>query len=172
MGNQQERLIAQARLAMLFDTEGYITMRVAQRMKHRDMNLTPLVAFSNTDAGLIEWAADTLDQLEVPRYVQWVKPHGIGKLPQGRVSILGLLRVKSLLPHIRPFLIVKYRQADLLHDFIQSRLSHIHGTVYTQEELDIANGIRDLNVKGRGWRPVSSTTTCSAADQLRDRLKI
>lgn len=170
MGNQQERLIAQVRLAMLYDTEGWISMNVIQRMKHRVASLVPVIGVTNTNVGLVDWTADVLEQLDVPRYVQWVEPHGIGKLAQGRVTVAGLLRVKQLLPHIRPFLIVKGKQADLLKEFIESRLSTPGSTPYTERELEIANEIRGKNTKGRGWRPISSTTLRDAADELRRKL--
>lgn len=172
MGNQQERLTAQVRLAMLYDTEGYITMAVTKRGPNRNLSLVPLIAVSNTSVTLVEWAASALEYLGVGRYVQWNKPHGIGKLAQGRVTVQGLLRVQDLLPNIRPYLIVKQKQADLLHEFIGSRLAAGPKDSYTDRELDIANQIRSLNTKGKGWRPVSSTTTRDATVELRKHLTV
>src|SRR5882672_6189098 len=90
LGNQQERLVAQARLAMLFDCEGWISIYVLQRSKIRPFDMALTIGFNNTSRELIEWAASTLESLEVPHYVWWAKaPHGIGKIKQGRVLING-----------------------------------------------------------------------------------
>jgi hypothetical protein len=179
LDNQQERLVRQAQLAMLFDCEGYITVRVVNRatkVKQRNIDISPIVGMSNVSHELIDWTADALEKLGVPRYVWWSKKHGgpWEKHLQGRVLVYGFKRVEVLLPLIRPFLIVKGKQADLLQRFIDLRMIAWSGGSrqrdYSEEELQLANTIRDLNVKGYGWRPVSSTSLRDGSEQLRRKL--
>lgn len=170
MDNQQERLVQAARLAMLIDTDGFVTMRVVRRKRDRMQNLSPDVGITNTNKDLIEWASSTLQFLGIPAYVRWTVPHGIGKLPQGRVTVLGMKRVEKLLPVITPWLIAKKSQATKLAEFITLRLAAPHKAAYSAKELELANEARGLNTKGRGWRPVSSTTTRDAAVEMREHL--
>lgn len=156
MDNQQERQVAEARLAMLYDTEGTISLRVVRRSRDRDLSIVPYIQFSNTDVGLIEWAVDTLKALNVGCYVQWVKPHGVGKLAQGRVIVAGLLRVKTLIPHLKPWMLVKGRNLDRVEEFINSRLSH-SSDPYTDREMELANQCRSYK-GGAKRQPVSSET--------------
>ena len=159
MGNQQERQVAEARLAMFFETEGYFTIRAIKRGKDRPYDLKPIVGVTNTSKDLIEWAASTLDEMNVGRYVQWVKPHGLGKLPQGRVLVEGLKRVETFLPILRPWMLVKTRQADLIKEFIDSRVDNMGD--YTQHEIDIANEVRQMAAKGpKAALLESSETLC------------
>lgn len=153
MGNQQERLIAAARLAMLIDAEGWISFRVVRRSIHRRLNIVPIVAITNTDVAMIEWARDTLDALGISPYVQWVKPGRhedvvVGKLMQGRVIVQGFLRLKALLPLIRPWLIIKHRQADAINAFISSRMAADVRAPYSRDELILVDEVRRMRSKG------------------------
>lgn len=156
MDNQQERLLASARLAMLIDTEGTISFRFVQREKHRPYSIVPYIQFTNTDVEIVEWGAEALELLKVGRYVQWVNPHGIGKLTQGRVIVLGILRVQDLIPHIKPFLIAKRSNLEAVEEFINSRLSHPNEP-YTERELELFDKTRKF--KGGSKRQVKSSTT-------------
>lgn len=172
MGNQQERLVAAARLAMLFDTDGFITMRVVQRGKQRAYNVRPDCGAVNTSHALIEWAVAALRSLGVPCHVTYVdySKWNPNRQPQWRLLVTGLKRVLRLLPHIRPYLVVKTQQADLLAEFIASRLSKPLKSLYSDRELEIANAVRGLNCnKGGAWRPVSSESIRQAVE-LREQL--
>jgi hypothetical protein len=175
MGNQQERLVSQVRLAMLLDCEGWISIRVLQRSKVRPFDMVPIVGMNNTSRAMVDWAASALESLEVPRYVWWGKASGFGKLPTGRVLVEGYRRVTKILPLIRPYLIIKGAQADLVSEFIalrEERWKNAPGSrSYSDRELELANAVRDLNTKGYGWRPVSSTSLREGSViQLRKKL--
>jgi hypothetical protein len=160
MDNQQERLDA-ARLAMFFDTDGCISMRVSQRMKHRAANVTPYALLVNTSRPLCIWAHQALERLQIPHYCQFIDmqkyiPNRC-RMPQGRITILGLNRVPKLLDAIGPYLVAKKQQAELLAEFCCSRLAQVKKSKYTDRELEIANTIRSLNSNKSGaWRPISS----------------
>lgn len=173
IGNQQERsVIDAARLAMLFDTDGFITMRVTQRMKNRAANVTPEIGAVNTCHALIDWAVAALESFGVTCYrqtIDWTKyKWSRSRLPQSRLSILGIRRSIKIIPIIRPYLIAKGRQADLLEEFALSRLSKNHNSLYTDRELECANEARSLNSnKGGAFRPISSTSIRQARELQR-----
>lgn len=170
LGNQQERLVRCARLATVIDCEGFITIRTIQRSRIRPLDIYPVVRVTNTDAAMINFVADCVEALGIGRYVWWGKPTGFGKRPMGMVAIEGLKRASALIPHIRPFLITKARQADLVMEFSNLRKLAWTGDsrrrVYSERELEIANAVRSLQTKGAGWRPVSSTSKRDATEQL------
>lgn len=168
MGNQQET-VAAARLAMLFDTEGTITMRVQQKSRRRPANMVPIVHAVNTDKGLIDWAAEALTLFNVAHYIYTFDPTRTNiraRLIQHRIVILGMKRVAKLLPVIMPFLIVKRQQATWLSEFIESRQGR-YNEAYNELELSIANNVRALNQnknRAKAWRPISSETLCQARE--------
>lgn len=174
MGNQQERwAVDAARLAMLFDTDGCITMRVVQRMKNRVANVTPYVGAVGTYHNLIEWATETLRSMGVPTYIMRIEMARYNKAcqPQSRLTIQGMKRVAKVLPIIRPYLIAKPQQADLLQEFINLRMARPHKAMYSDRELDIANEIRSLNSnKGGAFRPISSESI-RRTQEMREHLK-
>lgn len=171
MGNQQERLDA-ARLAMLFDTDGWVTIRVLQRAKNRYANLVPLVAAVSTTPVIIDWAAEACTRLGVARHIAHISPSKYeyckGNLDQRRLTVQGHKRVVKILPLVIPFLLAKRRQAELLLEFVNSRLAAGHHATYTERELEIANMIRGLNSnKGGNFRPVSSETVRATRELTR-----
>src|SRR5882724_2982384 len=173
MGNQQERLDA-ARIAMLLDTDGWVSIRVLQRSKVRVANLTPYCGAVNTSPELMEWAADAMTRLGIPRYVQHVNvakyEYAKGNKAQIRVLVNGLRRVQSLLKLVTPYLVAKQKQAILLMEFIESRLAASLKAAYTERELQLANEIRALNSnKGGNFRPISSETV-RAAQEMKSML--
>lgn len=174
LGNQQERQVLLARLAMVFDCEGYITLRTQQRSKTRPMDITPVVCMNNVDRTFIEWVAAALEALEVGHWVYWLKPTGYGKRQIAKVTVEGVQRVGKLLPLLRPYLIVKAKQADLVLEFVAARQQAWMGDsrrrAYSDREVDIANEIRHFAQKGKRWMPVSSTSKRDAADQLRTHM--
>lgn len=161
MDNQQERAVDAARLAMLLDTDGWLTMSVRQRDKARVANLQPYAGAVGTIIPLIDWAADAFERVGVPRYVQTIKRsqyvYAKGHKDQKRIVIQGLKRVQTLLTVVMPYLIGKHRQGELLQEFIESRLAKPHKADYSERECEIANEVRSLNSnKGGSWRPISS----------------
>jgi hypothetical protein len=175
MGNQQERWeVNAARLAMLLDTDGCISMRVLQRAKTRVANLRPEISAVGTYFSLIEWASSTLKEMGVPHHVQtvdWSKyTWSRSRLPQKRLTVIGLMRVNKLIPIVLPYLIAKTQQGHLLKEFIESRLAQPHKAEYTDRDLEIANKIRSLNSnKGGAWRPISSESI-RATREMREHL--
>ena len=160
MDNQQERLVIQAQLAMLIDCEGSISMRLAQPDKtRRRRRIVPQVTVSNTSQSLLDWLQKAQLLLGFPMYIQWVKAHGLGKLPQWRMTIKGVERVSKFLPLIEDFLVIKNRKAALLKEFITSRQAAKKTDPYSDRELEIAIDVRTAPSKGKSWQPKSSETT-------------
>src|ERR1700690_887332 len=102
MDNQQERLTDLVRLAMLFDTEGCISMRVAQKGKNRWGSVIPYASVVNTSDALMYWTHAAMTRLEVPHHIQHIKIYKSAgmRLPQTRITIIGFKRVQKLLPLI------------------------------------------------------------------------
>lgn len=159
MGNQQERQLTQARLAMLYDCEGYITLRMVQPDKHRKQGrIVPIICVSNTSQKLLDWVTAAFAMLELPHYIQWTKAHGLGKLPQWRLTVQGVGRVSKLLPHLIPYLVIKLENALLVQEFVTSRLQAKVTDSYSDRELNLALTARGLAQKGKHWEPESSET--------------
>jgi hypothetical protein len=174
MGNQQERSVADvARLAMFYDTDGSISMRIIQRANNRVGGLTPTLSLVNTNKPLMDWVESVLLGWGIPYYITIAKVRGISRLPQTRIWVHGMKRVSKLLPIITPYLIAKKEQAELIAQFMASRLANKNPKApYTSNELIVANKIRALNSgkgKGNKFRPISSETV-RAAQELQDRL--
>lgn len=168
MDNQQERLVACARLAMLIDTEGTATIRVLQRAKERNGNMVPILEAVNTSKPLMEWMHSTLASLGVPSYFFTFDPRRFNprcSRVQHRVTIQGMKRVEKAIPFLLPFMIVKKGQMELIAEFIEHRRSVPKNTCYSDRDYEIANQVRALNDNKSGaWRPVSSETVRQARE--------
>lgn len=187
LGNQQENedalktftveeaKLASARLAMFFDTDGFITIQVRQMHGVRDASVFPHMGLVNTSQALIEWADESLHRMVCAHYLKWFTVDQMkgskARKPQGRIVIQGLHRCLDLLSYIQPYLVGKRRQGELVMEFIQSRLQADHKARYSDRELEIANEIRSLNSNKSGeWRPISSETV-RRTSELRAHLK-
>lgn len=182
LGNQQENEIAltAARLAMFFDTDGFVTIQVRQKIRRkgqivRDAVMFPHLGLVNTSAPLIEWAHAAFERLEIAHYLKWFSVDQMkgsrARRPQGRIVIQGLRRVDKLLPYLLPFLVGKQRQGQIVREFIDRRLAASPKATYADRDLELANEVRALNSNKSGeWRPISSETLCRTAE-LRQHLQ-
>lgn len=171
MDNQQERLVIQAQLAMLIDCEGSISMRLAQPDKHRRQGrVVPQITVSNTSELLLTWLQEVQSKFGFPMYIQWVKAHDLGKLPQWRMTIKGIERVSKFLPLIKDSLIIKKDKAVLVEEFIKLRKAAKKTDPYSNRELEIAIKVRKNPSKGISWQPKSSETT-RQIEEFRETVK-
>lgn len=175
--NQQENgaVLDAARLAMFVDTDGWITMNVRQKGIDRDCMIQPIIGLVNTSDILAEWAHDALKRLNAPAYFHRYDFSGYKGSKswqvQNRVQITGMRRVMRVLPWILPFLVAKRRQAEVMFEYCQRRLSQPHKAKYEDIDLEQANEIRALNCNKTGaWRPVSSESI-RQTHELRKELK-
>lgn len=134
MGNQQERL---AYLAGVIDGEGWVGATV-----YKD-SIRPTVCVHIVAP---DWA-DALDRIVrecgLPSYVCHFKN-------SSRWGISGIKRVSRFIPEVRPFLVNKTEQADLLMELCEERLKrHYHTRQITDREWGLINKIKSLNTKGK-----------------------
>jgi len=127
-------MVQRAYIAGLIDGEGYISLCYRKRVRDTVTHncLHPSVEISNTKK-----------QLSI--YCQKQK----GKWNAAyRLHISAVNDVYELLKQITPFLIIKKKQAILLMQFCEIRLSSRLGDGFSQRELDIYKKLRKLNKRG------------------------
>lgn len=148
-GNQQERLVKLARLAMLIECEGSITIGLTPPTKTRNRPaLYPTVDFTNTSLRLVQEAQSTLFAEGIgftarpQRYGR-----GFGRKFRYDTNIHGFDRVEKVLKAILPFMSIKIEQAMMVLDFIQSRRNAQRGDGYSDKEWQLTQAVRSLNGK-------------------------
>jgi len=134
-------------LAAFLDGEGGIQLtRNFRRNREYKLALHPCVYFTNTNEVVIrqmrQWlgcGCVTRKRSENPRHKDTFA-----------LSITGTRNVLALLDVVRPYLIVKQRQADLLIEYCKSRLRHYRSgdRRFNKRELEIYTKLRRLNMKG------------------------
>lgn len=132
MDNQQVDL---AWLAGLYDGEGCIWLGWIQR----DSNyryLIPHVHLTNTSVHTMNAAATVLRRHGVPFNVT-VHKQRKSQRPLIHIQTNGLKRAKRFLSTIGPYLVGKKAEADLLSEYIESRLRTPHKAPYSDREQAI-----------------------------------
>jgi hypothetical protein len=147
--NQQERLVKLARLAMLIECEGSITIGMTPPTKTRNRPaLYATVDFTNTSLSLVQEGQATLSREEVgftARPKRYGK--GFGRKLRYDTNIHGFDRVEKVLSLILPFMSIKTEQAKIVLEFIQSRREAQRGESYSDREWQLVQAIRMLNGK-------------------------
>ena len=143
MENEQARLIDLAYLAGLLDGEGWIGLGKQKPSRGRSVvggyQLRPAVAIHVKSPELVEYLDQLARRNDLPSYVQHM---GNGT---SRWSVRGAKRVKRVLEAVSPFLFEKKKPAELVLEFIESRLSWEYGKGLKPRELEIHEDLRLLN---------------------------
>lgn len=145
--SQNERVVRLARLAMLIECEGSITIGMMPPSKTRNRPaLSVMVGITNTAKHIIDEARETLIDEGIGFSVHSER-HGGGRGKKLRqdISIHAFDRTELLLKTIMPYLRSKKRQAELVMEFIQSRRSAAAKAPYTDYEWALTTAIRKLN---------------------------
>jgi hypothetical protein len=146
-GNQQERLVRLARLAMLIECEGSITIGLTPPTKTRNRPaLYATVDFTNTSLPLVQEAHATLFG-EAVGFTARPKRYGkgFGRKLRYDTNIHGFDRVEKVLSLIRPFMSTKTRQVEIILNFIKSRREARYGEAYSNSEWQMVQEVRGLN---------------------------
>ena len=142
-----KRQIRIARLAMLIECEGSITIGMTPPTKTRNRpSLSPMVAITNTNTKIIDEARDVLIDESIGfclRPIRYGK--GFGKKWRQDINISGFERTEKILTTILPFLNAKKTQAVLVMEFIASRKQSSGRAMYSDREWRITTDIRKLN---------------------------
>jgi len=133
-----------AYLAGLLDGDGSIYFII------RKNSIEPKIVFSNTSKQLIE---DLKDLIPLENIVYWEKhPKNKNARISYYIRIEKAEALKTFLENIVPYLRRKRRQAELMLEYVTSRLERrkIKGTVhYSEREKEIAKEVKKLNRRGK-----------------------
>lgn len=146
-------------LAMLIEGEGTISLRGwNKRLGYgKGTSITPVVQFNNSSPVLIQYFIDLLKRFGVKTYVERQKQRSKGHKIVYKVSVLGISRAHKVLVAIKKYLVSKRAQADIVIEFVESRMKKGRGRYfpYTDDEISLMDKIRLLNHRG-----VSETEDC------------
>jgi hypothetical protein len=123
-------------VAGLIDGEGTITVRCRTKGQY----CQPQVMVCNTSLSLAEWLEDR------GFHISWAS-NNKGRL-YWRVSITGWTIIDPL-RRLLPYLVVKKRQAQLVIEFIELRLSQPHHAKPSERMLSIVAELRELHSRRR-----------------------
>jgi len=141
------RQIRIARLAMLIECEGSITIGMTPPTKTRNRpSLSPMVGVTNTDLKIIQEARDVLIDEGIGFCLRPIRcPSGFGRKWRHDINISAFDRTEKVLTTILPFLNAKKTQAELVLEFIRSRKQCAPKAMYSDREWRITTEIRKLN---------------------------
>lgn len=159
IGNPQVTDLELAWLAGLYDGEGsfFICKNGSSKYQMR-------VTLTNTDSILIAHTVEILDRLGVGPWVSSYTPKSRNSRIAYHIVIGKMANAKKFITSIEPYLVGRSGQASLVLRFIESRLKY-EGTnrgiqaPYTDEEDQIYNDLKALNVKGTSTTNTPSTPT-------------
>ena len=133
-------------MAAFIDGEGTIGIYRAKRGANRSgYRLQPALTMNNTHFGVLQRLQEMCGNGRLLQQTNPAKPHH----KTGYALRLYPQQIRHVLPQVRPFLIVKASQADVVLEFL-SIVRQTKGR--TQEELDREMSLRDtvcgLNARG------------------------
>ncbi len=145
--SKNERTVRLARLAMLIECEGSITIGMTPPTKTRNRPaLTPMVSITNTAEQITDEAIETLIAEGIGLSSKRRRPSvGLGKKMRTDVHMHAFDRTEKLLTTILPYLRSKKRQAELVLEFIKSRRSAAPKAPYSDLEWRLTTDVRLLN---------------------------
>lgn len=156
-------------LAGFIDADGSIHFSVQSRQKaDGTAYYSPYIQIANTDVPTLARVTDLLERMGLPVHVHW-KENKQGfqrktgqKRKQWYTRAVGMKRCERWLSALLPYFTTRNEQAELMLEFIHSRLSHegnaIKGdTRYSEREMAIITTVRNKN-RGLGsettrWLP-------------------
>ncbi len=159
LGNQQERLSLVSYLFGIIDGEGSYQL-ASDINKHGRRYFSPQLNISNANPGIIDYCIKAFKRLDVAYYVWTPKKHGKEKCVLYRLCVKGIKRMAKFLAVAAYFPHAKIRQAKLLKNFCDLRLSidpkkkaSGHEITYTNAEVGFKNELgrlnKEYNTRGR-----------------------
>lgn|SRR5574341_513270 len=156
LDNQQTTAFEFGWLIGAIDGEGCIGL--SKRNRQKSINLKPHIQIANCDKDFINRCIRILSDLNIPHWVS----HYEGKnrrRESWQIAITGLKRVNKFLPLIKDLLCLEKREkANLVYEFVLSRLSDWHAAPFTERQIEIYEKIAELNTKGRKARSLRDYT--------------
>lgn len=153
MDNQQvnTKAITWQWLAGFYDGEGCLNL--THNKSKRLTAFSPQIDLVNTNQPAMELIISFLEAHEIPVYVNKSKKHARFHRDSGRshkqrmtIRIARMKSVKRFLEYLKPHLVLKREQAELLLEFVSSRAEGYTRT--TERDFEIYKRLRELNGKG------------------------
>lgn len=157
ISSEQTRAVRLARLAMLVECEGSITIGMTPPTNTRNRPaLSPIVGITNTATEIVDEAKVTM-AIEGVAFTARPKRYGRGAGRKLRydVNIHGFDRLNKLLPILMPYLRSKKRQAEIVLGFIRSRQASPSKARYSEYEWQLVTEIRKLNGRMPGHKAIT-----------------
>lgn len=164
MTGDRDSRIRQAQLGKISDFElGYLVasiedegsiIMVRAKSRHQALRYLPLVAFANTDEGIVDEFNRIIHKLFSDFFfkskhqgfkVEDTYQKRVNRKQFWHVRVSGVAKTLALLKFIRPCIVSinKKKAADLIMEWCESRLNNFR-TPYSEEELAIADSVRAL----------------------------
>jgi len=149
---QQGRFNELSWLGGIVDGEGSVLLSKDIHRKFKCVH--PRMTITNTEPKMINKIIEILKKYYIPHHIrmrspkkgQSIKRLGKPYLPLTEIRIEGFRRLKKFLPLIKSYLISKREKADLLEEFIDSRLSKLGNPIpYNEKEKNLCLKIWRLN---------------------------
>jgi len=133
-----------AYIAGIIDGEGCLS--IVGNLKR----LRPIVEISNCNKDLINWLLKNFKDFTVYNS-KYIDSRNIKYKPQFRIVLNTYDSIFRLLNEIKPYLVIKSKQADIIIKFIESRFKRLEKGYHShisKEEIKFRNKIQKLNKKG------------------------
>ena len=137
-----------AYIAGIVDGEGHIGY--TRKWCGKNLQYGPRVGVVNQSEALIRWMDDRINWS-----IRCLNPDTSGYTWVYRPAIIGHA-VAPLLRAMRPYLVIKGAQADLVIQFCESRASGSGHTPYTPEEVAMVEQVYELNKRRSRPEPMSA----------------
>jgi len=150
-------------LAAFLDGEGGIQITYNERKDRLYTTaLHPTVYFTNTNREVIETLKSWLRAgcIVVAKAREGCKPTFV-------LHVTGTKNIIVLLERLRPLMIIKTKQADVMLEYCRSRASHYRGKErrYTERELELYTTLKKLNERGVKSTPTHGSLTKAGKSQ-------
>jgi hypothetical protein len=150
--DNQLAVVGHVWLAAMIDGEGVITLDRSgkRRQTTGEMGVSPMVMITNTNHAIIETARIYVEELGINPYIKSPQRSNPKWKPEFKLCVKGLTKTPILLGAIRPYVVGKQMQLDLVLEFCKSRIDKgkPKGFAYDQREQEILQQIRVLNQRG------------------------
>lgn len=135
-----------AYFAGFVDGEGTIGVIRARRSGNKvGYRLQPYLAVANTDFAALERIQEMCGNGRLMQQTNPATPHH----KPGYTIRLSPDQIRHVLPQIRPYLLIKAKQADYLMEFLSIHVSRKRPTEQEQKELDrLRDAVCTLNARG------------------------
>lgn len=180
IGNQQRSL--EVRLSWfggILDGEGTISFasKYSKTSRQKNYHFRPELKLDNTNALMVEEIRSILDIVGCGYYVRDYKsPSKINDnwKQATRIIVDGVKRLQKFLPIMIPYLVSKREQAELVLQYIESRLAGGHKAVLTAEQEALILKVRQLNHRGLLNRPetIRRTPVLAGDDVVRPPMRV